>query len=969
MKHKFSTIFSLVVIMVLSVNTFAIASTVDVAVVDVIAPTGSVTLPAGGNGPITINMSVTGKQEGTATFEVYRDWSLSGGVFTGSNPQEFTVAPRAAQDAATTFSTTGTVTVATGQGSGTFTLAVSTFDITNSNATGSKLADGADGNYQVTVTAPTPSDTTPPVISYVLTPSTPGGANGWYTGNVTLVWTVTDPESTVTKTGCVDQSITADQGATTYSCSATSAGGSSGPVTVTIKRDSTAPVVSISPDTLPDYNTWYNNPVVFTISGTDATSGIASCDSAVNYNSPDNLTAEVTGNCKDNAGNVGSNQVGFQYDGTVPTISVAVTPEPIAGWYNQTTGAPTATFACGDATAGIESCTAPYTFGEGTDLSTSGTAKDNAGNTATAEVTGIDIDLTATSISFVSRTPANANGWNNTDVTVEWSCSDAGSGVVEASVSQIISSEGFGQTATGTCVDLAGNSASDTQIGINIDKTDPIVTITPDRPVDFGDWYNALIGFSVAGNGDDLSGIESCTAPFSYSAPDSAAASVYGSCTDKAGNSADGSFDFKYDATAPTEVLLTAFGALGANGWFIDDVTIVTSGVDEISGISCTPDQDQMDETTGAAFYGSCINGAGLSTDGAPITVKLDKTGPSAVLSAEGIQGWDVWFTGIVTIKTSGTDDISSPVACTPDQPLTIDTIGDIFNASCTNDAGLTTGAIPLTVKRDATAPTISANVSPALPATGWWNINSGAPTASFVCSDATSGVFSCSEAYIFSEGENQSHTGSAVDNAGNSATAGVADIDVDLTAPSITWIGGPADGAVYYFGFVPVAPTCTASDALSGEDGCQVSGYGTAIGVYTLTAKALDKAGNSKVETRSYTVLKWELKGFYQPVDMNGVMNTVKAGSTVPLKFEVFAATELSDISIVKTLAKQVTCTAIGEDTIEVLATGGTSLRYDTIAGQFIFNWQTPKLPGKCYSVTMTTQDGSSLTAIFKLK
>ena len=51
------------------------------------------------------------------------------------------------------------------------------------------------------------------------------------------------------------------------------------------------------------------------------------------------------------------------------------------------------------------------------------------------------------------------------------------------------------------------------------------------------------------------------------------------------------------------------------------------------------------------------------------------------------------------------------------------------------------------------------------------------------------------------------------------------------------------------------------------------------------------------------------------------------------------------------------------------MVSTGGTSLRYDSTAGQFIQNWQTPKLPGVCYIVTMTTDDGSSLTANFKLK
>ena len=96
------------------VTAAALASDVDVAVVDVTVPASSVTLAPGASASITINMSVTGNQAGTATFEVNRDWTLSGGIFTGSNPQEFTVPPRSPSDPATTFTTSGTVTVAAG---------------------------------------------------------------------------------------------------------------------------------------------------------------------------------------------------------------------------------------------------------------------------------------------------------------------------------------------------------------------------------------------------------------------------------------------------------------------------------------------------------------------------------------------------------------------------------------------------------------------------------------------------------------------------------------------------------------------------------------------------------------------------------------------------------------------------------------------------------------------------------------
>src|SRR5919109_1439398 len=87
------------------------------------------------------------------------------------------------------------------------------------------------------------TDTTPPVIGYTLNPALPDGSNDWYRSDVTLTWTVTENESpsSLVKTGCVDQNITSDQLPVTYSCSATSDGGSAGPGNGTIKRDATAP--------------------------------------------------------------------------------------------------------------------------------------------------------------------------------------------------------------------------------------------------------------------------------------------------------------------------------------------------------------------------------------------------------------------------------------------------------------------------------------------------------------------------------------------------------------------------------------------------------------------------------------------------------------------------------------------------------------------------------------------------------
>jgi len=90
------------------------------------------------------------------------------------------------------------------------------------------------------------SDTTPPVITPTVTGTL--GLNGWYTSDVTLTWSVVEPQTpgSLATTGCTDQAITTDQAATTYSCSATSLGGAAGPVTVTIKRDATPPTIACS---------------------------------------------------------------------------------------------------------------------------------------------------------------------------------------------------------------------------------------------------------------------------------------------------------------------------------------------------------------------------------------------------------------------------------------------------------------------------------------------------------------------------------------------------------------------------------------------------------------------------------------------------------------------------------------------------------------------------------------------------
>src|SRR5829696_5890228 len=207
------------------------------------------------------------------------------------------------------------------------------------------------------------TDSTPPVITSDVQGTL--GNNGWYTSNVSVDWTVTDNESSISsQSGCADFSVTSDQNATTYTCTATSTGGTSSD-SVSIKRDATAPTITASVSPAPNANGWNNEDVTVSFTCSDALSGLAG------------------------------------------------------------------------------SCPADVTLGEGANQSVTKSVTDKAGNTASVTKSDINVDKTAPTITATRTPTANANGWNNEDVTVSYTCSDALSGLAgSCPADDTVSSEG-----------------------------------------------------------------------------------------------------------------------------------------------------------------------------------------------------------------------------------------------------------------------------------------------------------------------------------------------------------------------------------------------------------------------------------------------------------------------------------------------------------------------------------------------
>jgi CSLREA domain-containing protein len=138
----------------------------------------------------------------------------------------------------------------------------------------------------------------------------------------------------------------------------------------------------------------------------------------------------------------------------------------------------------------------------------------------------------------------NANGWNNTDVTVTWNVSDPDTGIVSSSGCDptTLTSETAGTPLTCSATNGAGLSSSES-VTVQIDKTLPTVTYTGNAGIyTVGQTVN--ITCSAA---DNLSGVDSSTCA-DISGPASSfglgSHTISATATDLAGNVGSGSTTF-----------------------------------------------------------------------------------------------------------------------------------------------------------------------------------------------------------------------------------------------------------------------------------------------------------------------------------------------------------------------------------------------------------------------------------------
>jgi hypothetical protein len=189
------------------------------------------------------------------------------------------------------------------------------------------------------------------------------------------------------------------------------------------------------------------------------------------------------------------------------------------------------------------------------------------------------------------------------------------------------------------------------------------------------------------------------------------------------------------------------------------------------------------------------------------------------------------------------------------------------------------------------------------------------------------------------------------------------ADVTADATS---------ADGAVVTY----TAPSATdVADEAPVVDCTPASGSQFPPGATTVSCTATDASGNQSTSTFSVTVL-FDMGPFLPPVGKGKTAYSMKAGSTLPLKWQVRDGSGgyIGDVGIVESV--DVSCTTSSarvagkklrrkKSKRRARKAGHAEVRYDASEEQYIYNWKSPKTRGSCDLTVHLTDDSSHTVSV----
>jgi uncharacterized delta-60 repeat protein len=482
---------------------------------------------------------------------------------------------------------------------------------------------------------------------------------------------------------------------------------------------------------------------------------------------------------------------------------------------------------------------------------------DNAGNQEQPHSVVVNIDTAPPSIIATRQPDPNGAGWNNTPVAVWFTCADATSGVSACS-SPTVLADGENQSVTGTAVDAAGNTATATVSNINVDQAAPSLAGVATTQPNGNGWYagDVVIHWTCS---DSLSGIASgaCPADDTISG-EGTTLTAAGSIADNAGNlTTAASEPVRIDRTPPRTT------AAAPSGWSTTGVTIPLTASDNLSGVATTYYQLDADATTVGnslnidqegihiLHYWS-IDNAGNTEPPHTDYIEIERTAPTITHQLDPNPNSAGWNNSAVSVTFTCGGSISGITSCSPPTSVSSEGAGQAVTGDVRDNAGLTASDTAY-VSIDETPPSARLEADRPPNTDGWYQ----APVQiSSTCTDSLSGVATCPSAITLGEGANQTATGIATDVAGNDRNAAIGPLNIDLSAPTISFTGNAGTYTIDQ----TIHISCQATDALSGIAATTCTevfapAYTFNLGSNSLGASATDRADNSTTSTTTFTV------------------------------------------------------------------------------------------------------------------
>jgi sugar lactone lactonase YvrE len=357
-----------------------------------------------------------------------------------------------------------------------------------------------------------------------------------------------------------------------------------------------------------------------------------------------------------------------------------------------------------------------------------------------------------------------------------------------------------------------------------------------------------------------------------------------------------------------------------------------------------------------------------------PVPPPADSTPPVVEPVISGLSGNAGWYRGDVAVSWNVHDaesSISSSDGCGSSQ-VTADTAGVTFTCTATSTGGTATQSI--TIRRDATAPTIVPGSASPAPSAAGWNLSDVA--LPFTTGDAMSGVANASASsplQFTGEGAGVERSVVVTDIAGNTATLSHS-TNIDRTPPQIVWTT-PAAG-VTYGAYTSLVATYSCSDSLSGVSTCSgTHPAGTALatnvaGAFNFQVSVTDNAGNVNIASRGFNVAAMAFERFIEPLRRSPTLNGVTAGSLVPIRWRLLSAGQVvtNPAAFQSFTVLNLACQGTAVPLIDT-ATGGPGLTVNPANGYFIYNWQTDaSWAGTCRRVQIRLGDNSVREVVFRL-